>query len=167
MGHREIAKTLSISIEKSRITLHRSKRQLSVNANRQSRASTELVQRFVTSFLAHNVDAVKALLLDEVEATVFPLGREISNSDELEWLRVSFEHQPSDLQIHDILGEPAILVFRTGSDKDDEALEEVWLLEESDGKISRIIDYGMSPVLVGWVAEFCGQKPRDARFRFS
>ena len=83
------------------------------------------------------------------------------------WVFDRRTRQPSDLQIHDILGDTAILVFRTDRDHADEALEEVWLLEESDGKISRIIDYGMSPVLVGWVAEFCDKKPRDARFRFS
>ena len=73
---------------------------------------------------------------------------------------------PSDLQIHDVLGDLAILVFRK-DEKQDEALEEVWLIEENAGLVSRVIDYGVSPVLVGWVAEFCGQKPRDARFRFT
>jgi len=166
MSHKEISKALSVSEEKSRVTLHRSKSILSATKRRKPRVAKQLVERFVEAFLSHDLDGVKDLLLSEVEATVFPLGREISAKDNLEWLRVSFAHMPSDLQIHDVLGDLAILVFRK-DEKQDEALEEVWLIEENAGLVSRVIDYGVSPVLVGWVAEFCGQKPRDARFRFT
>ncbi len=166
MSHKEISKALSISEEKSRVTLHRSKSILSATKRRKPRVARQLVERFVEAFLSHDFDGVKDLLLSEVEATVFPLGREIAAKDDLEWLRVSFAHMPSDLQIHDVLGDLAILVFRKDQ-KQDEALEEVWLIEENAGLVSRVIDYGVSPVLVGWVAEFCGQKPRDARFRFT
>ena len=129
-------------------------------------ASKQLVEQFVDAFLSHDIDRVKLLMHDEIEAVVFPLGREISSKDDVQWLPVSFAHRPSNLQIEDVLGEWAILVFRT-DDTGDEALEEIWLIQESSGLVSRIVDYGASPVLVGWVADHCGRKPRDARFRFN
>ena len=165
MSHKEISTLLSISEEKSRVVLHRSKSELWATKHHAPRASRKLVQQFVDAFLDHDVDGVKALLLDQVETTVFPLGREIAPKDELLWLEVSFSHTPSDLQIHDVLGDLAVLVFRT-DDQEVEALEEVWLLEESGGAISRIIDYGVAPTLVAWIAEFCNRTPRDPRFRF-
>lgn len=166
MSHKEISKALSISEENSRVTLHRAKASLSPNKRRKPRASRQLVERFVQAFLAHDVDRVKSLMQDEIEAVVFPLGREISHKDDVRWLPVSFSHRPSDLQVVDVLGDLAILVFRT-DDAGNEALEEVWLIEESSGLVSRVIDYGVSPVIVGWIADFCGHKPRDPRFRFA
>jgi hypothetical protein len=166
MTHREISKALSISEESSRVTLHRSKTALSPNKHRVPRASRQLVERFIEAFLAHDMDRVKSLMHDEIEAVVFPLGREISSKDDVQWLPVSFTHRPSNLQIVDVLGDLAILVFRTDY-AGDEAVEEVWLIEESSRLVSRVIDYGASPNLVGWIADFCGQKPRDPRFRFN
>lgn len=165
MSHKEISTVLSISQEKSRVTLHRSKVYLQVKKVRKTKASREVLQRFVDAFLAHDVELVKTLLLAEVEATVFPLGREIAPKDDLQWLQVALKFKPSDLQVHEILGDLAVLVFRT-DDEDVEALEEVWLFEEQDGFIARIIDYGAAPTLVGWVAQYCKVEPRDSRFRF-
>ncbi len=165
MSHKEISTVLSISQEKSRVTLHRSKVYLQVKKVRKPKASREVLQRFVDAFLAHDVELVKTLLLAEVEATVFPLGREIAPKDDLQWLQVALKFKPSDLQVHEILGDLAVLVFRT-DDEDVEALEEVWLFEEQDGFIARIIDYGAAPTLVGWVAQYCKVEPRDSRFRF-
>ncbi|MEM7019108.1 MAG: RNA polymerase sigma factor [Pseudomonadota bacterium] len=165
MSHKEISTALSISEEKSRVTLHRSKSILSPSKRRAPRATRGLVEQFISAFLAHDAEQVKSLLLDEIETVVFPAGREIAPKDEAQWLSVSFEHQPSHLQIADVLGDLAILVFRK-DEKGDEALEEVWLLEESAGRVSRIIDYGFSPVLVGWIADFCGHQPRNPSFRF-
>jgi len=166
MSHKEISRALSISEENSRVTLHRSKAALKPDKHRVPRASKHLVERFVEAFLAHDIDRVKSLMHEEIEAVVFPLGREISSKDDVQWLPVAFKFRPSDLQIVEVLGDLAILVFRT-DDTGDEALEEVWLIEENAGLVSRIVDYGVSPVLVGWIAEFCGQKPRDSRFRFN
>lgn len=166
MTHKEISMALSISEENSRVTLHRSKAALEPNKHRLPKASRQLVERFVEAFLSHDMDRVKSLMHDEIEAVVFPLGREISAKDDVQWLPVAFSHRPSDLQIADVLGDLVILVFRT-DDAEDEALEEVWLIEESSGLVSRVLDYGVSPVLVGWIADFCGRKPRDARFRFN
>ena len=166
MTHKEVSRRLSISEENSRITLHRSKAALSADKPRVPKISKRLVEQFVEAFLSHDIDRVKSLMHDEIEAVVFPLGREIASKDEVQWLPVSLSHRPSDLQVVDVLGDLAILVFRT-DDNGDEALEEIWLIEESAGLISRVVDYGVSPVLVGWIADFCGQKARDPRFRFN
>jgi len=164
MSHKEIGKVLSISPESSRVILHRSKMEIEDVRTRAPRASEQLVQRFVTSFLAHDVEQLKSLFLDEVEATVFPKGRELRKKEELEWLATALSYGASDMQVRDVLGDQVILVFRT-AEQEGEALEEVWLLEESSGKIARVIDYGVSPYLVGWVADYCKVIPRDARFR--
>lgn len=46
------------------------------------------------------------------------------------------------------------------------ALEEVWLVEESDGRVAQVRDYCFSPDLVGWVAEHCRVPFNSLGYRF-
>ena len=100
-----------------------------------------------------------------VENAVAPLAGErgvlgIEHHEEHGWLRGSFYHHdpkrerveqpyPRRLDVREIDGEPAVLVFQ-GSP---EALEEIWRFEEMSGRISHIRDYCFSPHLVRFVAE--------------
>jgi len=164
MSHDEIARTLSISPENSRTTLHRSRKLVTTPLHRAPRASKDLVQRFVRSFMSGDIDKVKALLLEDVESNAFPRGRELCSKDDLRWLKRALYKDTPTLELRNVLGDQAILVFRT-NDKDQEALEEVWLLAESDGRVAGIIGYGV-PLLVRWVAGHCNVPARDVRFRY-
>ena len=139
--------------------------------------SVELVDRFVDAYRRHDVDAVKALLLEDVEAEVFPSGVGWGREYHAEkgWLHGCFYHHiqkreqerdpfPNRLEAATVLGERVVLVFRDYGKG--EALEEVWMFEESEAGIARIRDYCFSPDLVHWVAEHQGIPFRPVAYRF-
>jgi len=168
MSHKEIAATLSISPENARVVLHRAKEVLTDEdlQERIPRSSKALVEKFIEAFMSHDVTRVTSLMLDEVETSVFPEGREFASKDKLEWLKSAFSIKTHSLELRYVLGEPAILIFRMRDGDEQPFLEEVWMLEESHGKIARIVDYGYTPYVVSWVATFCGVVSRGVQIEF-
>ncbi|NKB96877.1 MAG: hypothetical protein GKR90_00025 [Pseudomonadales bacterium] len=161
MSHAEIAHALSISPENSRVILHRGIRKLTKVIKRKSEpsASKELVDRFVEAFRSHDVAQVKALMLDEIETSLFPMGREFRPKDELEWLPSAMSVEAERIEQQEILGENTVLVFVASPQGT--KLQEVWVLEESEGFISRVSDYGYAPHIVHWVEGYLGLRSKS------
>jgi len=179
-SHAEIADLLATTEGAVKTALHRAKRRLKKVANAtvpRPRASRALVDRFVDAMRAHDLEALKALLVDSLEAETFPsgVGVGIDHHEKNGWLFGCFYHHiswreaakapyPLHLEIRDIAGDPAVLVSRDNGDGP--ALEEVWRFEEADGRIARIKDYCFCPDLVRHVAEQVGLPSRAVGYRF-
>lgn len=180
LSHAEIARIVSSSEGAVKVALHRGRRRLAdVEATPcvGPRVSRELVDRFVDAFRSHDLDALRILLLGTVEAEVFPcgVGVGLEYAEKEGWLRGSFYHHlpeyeargepyPKRFEVHEFGGEPVVLVFRDHGRGD--ALEEVWRLEEDDGRVARIRDYCFSPDLVRWVADALDVPARFIGYNF-
>jgi RNA polymerase sigma-70 factor (ECF subfamily) len=180
LGHAEIAELLSTSEGAVRVALHRGRRRLAGDESpkaRRPRVSSELLDRFVAALRAHDLEAVKALVVADLEAEVFPSGFGVGAEHHAErgWIHGTFYHHiperearregyPLGLEVREVAGERAVLVFRDQGEG--AALEEVWLVEEADGRVARIRDYGFSPDLVRWVADHCRVPFRAVGYRF-
>lgn len=178
LSHRAIAEILTTSEGAVKVALHRGRKHLEALRELPSaepRVSTELVDRFVDAFRRHDLEAVKGLLAEDMEAQNFPSGVAWGREYHAKkgWLNGSFYHHipereknrephPLRLEVVDLLGERVVLVFRG----EPEALEEVWLLEEQAGEISRIRDYCFCPDLVEWVGQRLGLPCRVVGYRF-
>lgn len=179
LSHREIASILSTTEANAKVTLHRARKALLELQPRTPRASRETVERFVEAFLSYDVDTITQLLVDDLEASVFPSGTGVGLERHIEdgWLRGSFYHHvesrelsrtpyPLELRVEEILGDVVVLVFRSHGRADGRALEELWLLEESDGRVARITDYCFCPDLVRWVGDHVGEPSRGVGYRY-
>jgi RNA polymerase sigma-70 factor (ECF subfamily) len=182
LSHAQIAELLSTTAGAVKVALHRGRRRLAEEraesvAPATPRVSRALVDRFVETFLTYDMHAVAALLVENVEADVFPsgvgVGREFAARKG--WVHGCFYHHipereakrepmPLRLEVREIDGEPVVLVLRDGVGG--EALEEVWRFEEQDGQIARVRDYGFCPDLVHWVAEHFAVPFRPVGYRF-
>ena len=180
LSHAEIAEVLSTSEGAAKVALHRGRRRLASEESpraRRPRASSELLDRFVEAFRAHDLEAVKALVVADLEAEVFPsgFGVGVRHHAARGWIHGTFYHHdperearregyPLGVEVRDVAGERAVLVFRDHGEG--EALEEVWLVEESGGRVARIRDYCFSPDLVRFVAEECRVPFRMVGYRY-
>jgi RNA polymerase sigma-70 factor (ECF subfamily) len=186
LSHAEIAEVLSTTEGAVKVALHRGRQRLADEerplderrpARRRPRVSAELLDRFVAALRAHDLEAVKALVVTDLEAEVFPSGFGVGAEHHAArgWIHGTFYHHiperearregyPLGLEVRDVAGERAVLVFRNYGEG--EALEEVWLIEESAGRIARIRDYCFSPDLVRFVADACGVRFRPVGYRF-
>lgn len=180
LGHAEIAEVLSTSEGAVKVALHRGRRRLAGEATesaRRPRVSSQLLDRLVLAIRAHDLEAVKALVVADLEAEVFPSGFLVGVEEHAKrgWIHGTFYHHiperearragyPLQLEIRDVAGERVVLVLRDYGEG--AALEEIWLIEESDGRVARIRDYCFSPDLVGWVAEHCRLPFRSVGYRF-
>jgi len=180
MSHAQIAETLSTSEGAVKVALHRGRRRLAAAtpaAARPARIAPELLDRFVDAIRRHDLEAVKALVVADLEADNFPSGFGVGVDHHVErgWIHGTFYHHiphrearrepyPLRLEVREVAGERPVLVFRRG--ETGEALEEVWLVEESDGRVARIRDYCFSPDLVRWVADHLGLPWRPVGYRF-
>lgn len=182
LSHAQIAEVLSSSAGAVKVALHRGRQRLEKERASDAprpRVSRALVDRFVEAFRSRDIEAVKALLLENVEAEVYPSGLIVGRDVNAErgWLRGCFYHHipereasrapyPLGLQVREVEGEPVVLVFRDYGDGQGAALEEVWRFEEEDGAIARVRDYGFSPDLVEHVARHLGLPFRRVGYRF-
>jgi RNA polymerase sigma-70 factor (ECF subfamily) len=180
LSHLEIANIISSSEGAVKIALHRARRRLAEETPPRRggpRVSRELVDRFVEAFRGHDLEALRPLLLETVETEVFPdgVGVGLEFAERQGWLRGSFYHHlpeyeargepyPKRFEVHELDGEAFVAVFRDHGLG--EALEEVWRLEEEDGRVARIRDYCFSPELLGWVAGELGVAARFIGYRF-
>lgn len=181
LSHAQVAEVLSSTEGAVRVALHRGRAHLAdqrSSSRRPARVSRALVERFVEAFRSHDLERVKALLLEDVEAEVFPSGSIVGRDVNAEegWLRGCFFHHipareaeqrpyPLGLRVDEVEGEPVVLVFRDYGDAAGPALEEVWRFEEDSEGIARVRDYGFSPDLVGFVAECLGLPFRKVGYR--
>lgn len=181
LSHAQIAEMLSTTPGAVKVALHRGRKRLETidTAGHAPRISAELLDRFVEAIRGHDLDAVRAVVIDELEGEVFPHGVSVGADHHAErgWLHGTFYHHipqrearregyPLRLEARVVAGERVVLVFRDYADGAGEALEEVWLIEESDGRVSRVRDYCFSPDLVRWVAEREGLPFRPVAYRF-
>lgn len=182
LSHEQIAELLGSTPGAVRVALSRGRSRLQSRVgarDRPPRVSRALVERFVEAFRSHDIDALKSLLLEHVDARVFPagvsVGREV-NADR-GWLHGCLFHHipareaerrpyPLGLRVAEVEGDPVVLVFRDYGDGTGAALEEVWRFEEAGGEIARIRDYCFSPDLVEWVAGRLGYPFRRLGYRF-
>ena len=164
LSHAEIAHTLSISPENSRVILHRGIKGLTkmIKQNRAPSASKELVDRFIEAFRSHDVEQVKALMLDEIETSLFPMGREFRPKDELEWLPSAMSVEAERIEQRELLGENTILVYVASPQGS--KLQEIWVLEECEGFISRVNDYGYAPHILQWVEDHLRLRSKTERY---
>jgi len=181
LSHREIADLLSTSEGAVKVALHRARKRLATppTAMRAAapRVSRQLVDRFVRAMQDHDLPVLKAMMVDSLEAETFPSGLGVGfEAHEREgWLYGTFYHHdprreaagephPLTLEVYEIDGEPVVLVWRDPGDG--AVVEEVWRLEEADGRIARVQDYCFCPDLVGHVAESFGLPWRTVGYRF-
>ncbi|MEM9624004.1 MAG: RNA polymerase sigma factor [Pseudomonadota bacterium] len=180
LTHAEIGAILGIEPNHAKVILHRARRELQqVPETRNPRVTRALVERFISAFQSHDLERMQAVLLEDIEAQVFPAGSGAGLAFHAKegWLNGSWYHHiewrererspyPLQLRIEDVAGEPVILVLRDPDEVGAWAVEEVWRLEASNGYIARIIDYGFAPDLIRWVADTCGLPCRTIGYRF-
>lgn len=179
--HAEIADLLSTTEGAVRSALHRAKSRLAAEdppaRAATSRADRSVVDRFIAAFSAGDVLALRDLLVDDVEAAVFPagVGRGADWAIDQGWIRGCLYHHhrdyeatgqpyPTTVEADLIAGEPIVLASREG--EDGIKLEEVWRFETDDGRIERVRDYGFCPDLVAWVGTEIGRPTRAVGYRF-
>jgi len=178
--HGEIADLLSTSEGAIKIAFHRAKKrikEISELPKRPSRVSSALVEEFVKAMQAHDVTALKKLMVSSLEAETFPsgVGVGVEHHEKEGWIHGCMYHHigwreesgepfPLQLEIQEIDGEPVVLVMRDWGEGS--ALEEVWRFEEEDGRIARVRDYGFSPDLVSHVADILRLPFRPVAYRF-
>ncbi|MEJ2132608.1 MAG: hypothetical protein P8Y95_13560, partial [Gammaproteobacteria bacterium] len=126
----------------------------------------ELVERFVEAMGGHDLEALKAVMVDSLEAEIFPCGAGVGFDHHKRdgWINGCFYHHiewrerervpyPLILETREIDGELVVLVQRDHNDGRGPFLEEVWRFEEEDGLIAKVRDYCFSPDLVEHVAD--------------
>src|SRR5579872_6049090 len=159
----EIAELLSTTPGAVKAALHRGRGRLSDQAyvmpSKNPPASRELVERFIAAFVARDVEAVKALLLETCTWEVQGVGGERGKNTI--WLRVAFRPGIAGSQ-HEIDGE-RVACF-TGARGGKTYLGGLLRLEEADGKISRIINYGFCGDTIAYVAARLGLEPASAGY---
>ena len=179
-SHAEIADLLTTSEGAVRTALYRARGRLDDRIReRRPRIEGEVVDRFVAAFTAADLGALRSLLVDDVEATVFPAGRGRGADHAIAdgWIRGSLYHHdaqceaserpyPSRLTTMIVAGETVVLVERVGDGDDEMLLEEVWRFEGEDGQITRVQDYCFCPDLVTWVGERAALPTRSAGYQF-
>ena len=178
----EIADFLATTKGSVKVAVHRARARLPQNqeqnqeqnqdkptTHRTSRVSRVLVEKFVAAMLSHDLEALKAIMLDSLEAEVFPCGKGVGLDEHISdgWIKGCFYHHiewrenqevgfPLRLEIFEVDDEPVVLVIRQDEGDNSFNVEEVWRLEEADGCIARARDYGFCPDLVQHIANESG-----------
>ena len=147
----EIADMLTTSVGAIRSALHRGRvdleKPLPQRGRNLRRPSRDLIDTFVEAFNARDIVRVTALLLEQVSIEVQGVGGE--RGRDANWVRFSMLGYRGDrTDIHWVEcrvfeGEPLLLHFRKVESR--QVLEEVWRMDEEDGKIARIRDYCYCP----------------------
>ncbi|HEY1710200.1 MAG TPA: sigma factor [Rhizomicrobium sp.] len=159
----EIAALLSTTRGAVKTALHRGRGKL--NEGQQAMphhnppASPELVDRFIAAFVARDVPAVTALLLDSCTWEVQGVGGE--RGKKTIWLSVVLRDGIAGAQ-HVIDGEHiAVFTFTVDGKR---YMGGVLRFEEVDGKISRIVNYGYCGDTLAYVAAQLGLAPWSAGY---
>ncbi len=183
-SHLEIADILTTSAGAVKSAVHRARKKLRTTSEEPERSfaprvSRSLVEQFVTALKANDLDGLKSIMADSLEADVFPSGVGVGFQENADdgWLSGCLYHHiqwreeqgvpfPNNYEIREVDGDPVVLVIRNYGDGRGAALEEVWRFEEEDGLIARARDYGFSPDLVEHVAASFNLPFRPVAYRF-
>lgn len=178
----EIADMLSTTPGAVKVAVHRARNRLrreerSASIDREPLADPMLVNRFVEAMQSHDLHTLKSLVVDSLQAEVFPCGTGVGWKEHVKegWIRGCFYHHivwretsespvPLDLEVRMVDDEPIVLVFRR-SENSERAVEEVWRFQEEDGLVVRVRDYCFSPDLVAHVARHFGLPFRKRAYR--
>jgi RNA polymerase sigma-70 factor (ECF subfamily) len=158
----EIADILSTSVGAVKSALHRGRERLSEGSQhapaRLKRASTELIDRFMAAFQARDINAVTALLLESVSYEVQGVGTERGRKGI--WITINLRNMENEAvrsERRELDGEVVIAgIYRSG---DKEYLVSLVRLEESEGKVARVINYFFCPDTLAYAAAAMGYKP--------
>ena len=175
--HGEIAAMLTTSEGAVRSALHRGKQRLADPVPTTRAIDVAVVDRFVTAFAAADVPTIRSLLLEDVNADVFPYGGSGADAafEERGWVTMGLAHHDEDLlssgeafptriERIDVAGCQVLAVDRDGPEG--MILEEVWVLETVDGKVADIHDYCFSPQVIEYVGQLRGVPVRLMGYQF-
>ena len=147
----EIADMLTTSVGAIKSALHRGRadleKPLPQRGRNLRRPSRDLVDTFVEAFNARDIARVTALLLEQVSIEVQGVGGE--RGRDANWVRFSmlgYRGDRTDLHwVECRMFEAETIVLHLRQDGSRQVLEEVWRMDEEDGKIARIRDYCYCP----------------------
>jgi RNA polymerase sigma-70 factor (ECF subfamily) len=121
-------------------------------------ASPELVDKFIAAFQARDIQAVTALLLETASYEVQGVGTEHGRKGI--WIDINIRNQEIEgvrSERRELEGELVVAgIYRSG-EKD--TLVSLVRLEESDGKVARVINYFFCPDTLARAAEALGYLP--------
>lgn len=158
----EIANLLSTSVGAVKSALHRGRERLAEESNhapsRLNPASAELIDRFMAAFQGRDVAAITALLLESVSYEVQGVGTEHGRKGN--WITINVGNQ----NVEGVRSERRILdgklviagIYASG---EQEYLVSLVCLEESDGKVARVINYYFCPDTLSYAATALGYLP--------
>jgi len=148
----EIAELLSTTVGAAKSALHRGRQRIGANPepmpHRNFPASAELIDRFIAAFVARDVATVTDLLLDCCTWEVQGVGGE--RGKKTIWLNVAFREGIQGSQ--HLIDRERIAAF-SGPSNGKNYLGSVFRFEETDGRISRIINYGYCADTMAYVAD--------------
>ena len=159
----EIADLLSTSVGAVKSALHRGRDRLADSREhapaRHHAASAELIDKFIAAFQSRDVNVITALLLETVSYEVQGVGTEHGRKGI--WLEINIRNQDIEgvrSERRELDGELVLAgIYTSGSGK--EYLVSLVRLEESDGKVARVINYFFCPDTLAYAAVALGLDP--------
>jgi RNA polymerase sigma-70 factor (ECF subfamily) len=152
----EIAEILVTTPGAVKSALHRGRQNLAAEPGtippRHAPASSELIDRFIAAFHARDVAAMVDLLLDGARWEVQGVGGERGRRDTI-WMNVKRTH-PLVAERRRIDGLEAVAL--TVGSGDATYLAGLNRIEEEEGRIARIVNYGFCPETLAYVADQLG-----------
>lgn len=185
----EIANVLETTVGAVKSALHRGRERLREPeggpASRRPSASRQVVDRFVELYNAKDMEGLKTLVLETAAVSNVgpgnPYGGEAPATRDSFFGAVAGGHPSWDDMFApkservlraEFEGEHVVLLLRVPSEKlgqvtgvPGEAIESVFVLEEDDGHVSRLIAYTFSPETIRTVGEGLGYAVRTGLYR--
>ncbi len=175
----ETASVLDTTIGAVKAALHRARSRLRKRereaASRRPVPSESLVDRFVAAFNAGDMAGLTTLLLENGSVEMLGSGVQYGRDNlagkqgwlqgalfgHSEWPAI-YQFESQRLERQTFAGEPVVLYFRTRRGR--EALEQVLRLDEEDGRVARIRDYGFCPETLEEIASELGLRVRTGLY---
>jgi len=158
----EIAALLSTTVGAVKAALHRGREKLSEKREhapaRLQAASPELIDKFIAAFQSRDIDAITGLLLETVSYEVQGVGCERGRKGI--WLTINIRNQDIEgvrSERRELDGE--LVLVGVYASKGKEYLASLVRLEESDGKVARVINYYFCPDTLAHAAAALGYLP--------
>ena len=155
----EIAALLSTTTGAVKSALHRGRERLADKHGhapaRHRAASAELIDKFIVAFKSRDIVAITALLLETVSYEVQGVGTEHGRKGI--WLEINIRNQDIEgvrSERRELDGELVVAGIYTTGVK--EYLVSLVRLEESDGKVARVINYFFCPDTLAYAATALG-----------
>lgn len=158
----EVSVLLSTSVGAVKAALHRGREKLSEKREhapaRLQAASPELIDKFLDAFQSRDIGAITALLLETVSYEVQGVGTERGRKGI--WLTINLRNQDIEgarSERRELDGELVLVGIHASQGKD--YLVSLVRLEESDGKVARVINYYFCPDTLAYAAKVLGYLP--------